>query len=138
MRSFVPVIVTVLLVALLSGCGGKVTKTPESTARAYVSLMKAGKWQDAALLWDYDAQGRAGNSDWDTFSPSQRKLIVKESKWADEKATSLAMWSTHFAGDLKIETVEVSGDQAHAVLDGKVTGLDLVKVGEQWLISGMN
>lgn len=138
MRSISPLIVVALLLALLGGCGGKVTKTPEGTARAYVNLMKAGKWQDAAMLWDYDAQGRAGNADWDTFSPNDRKLIVKESKWADEKATSLEMWSTHFAGDLKIETVEVNGDQAHAVLDGQVTGLDLVQVGDQWLISGMN
>jgi len=138
MKSIIPATAAVLLLALLGGCGGKVTKTPESTVRAYVNLMKAGKWQDAALLWDYDARARAGNPDWDTLSPSDRRLIVKESKWADEKAASLELWSTHFAGDVKIETVEISGDQAHAVLDGRVTGLDLVKAGDDWLISGMN
>ncbi len=138
MRRLIPAIAALLLLTLLAGCAGKVTKTPESTTRAYLNLMKAGKWQDAALLWDYDAQGRAGNADWDTFSASQRKLIVKESKWADQKASSLEQWSSHFAGDIKIETVETSGDKAHAVLNGRVTGLDLVKVGDEWLISGMN
>jgi hypothetical protein len=138
MRRTLCLVIALALLVVLAGCGGKPTKTPESTTRAYITLMKAGKWQEAALLWDYDAQGRAGNSDWDTFSTSQRKLIVKESKWADEKAKSLELWATHFAGDIRIETVETSGEKAHAVLDGKVTGLDLVKAGDEWLISGMN
>ncbi len=138
MRATMSVLMIAVLLAPLAGCGGKPNKTPESATRAYLSYMKAGKWLEAALLWDYDAQGRAGNSDWDTFSTSQRKLIVKESKWAEEKAKSLEMWSTHFSGDTKIETVEVNGDEAHAVLDGRVTGLDLIKVGDEWLISEMN
>lgn len=124
-----------LLMLTLIGCGGKVTKTPEGTTRAYVNLMKAGKYKDAALLWDYSDQTKQ-NPDFDTAAPSQRKLII--GKLADEKASSLSQWSSHFGSDLKIETVETTGERARAVLNGRISGLDLVKVGDEWLISGMN
>jgi len=124
-----------LALALVGGCTGKVTKTPEGTTNAYVNLMKAGKFKDAALLWDYTDQ-TSQNPDFGTAAPGQRKLII--GKLADEKATALEQWGTHFAGDTKVESVETSGEQAHAVLNGRVTGLDLVKVDEQWRITGMN
>jgi hypothetical protein len=137
MRRQIIAVVIILLVALTVGCSAKLTKSPEALTQGYVNLMKAGKYDAAAALWDYDAQGRAGNSDWDTFGASQRKLIIKESKWAEEKARALEQWATYFA-DVKVESVQTSGETAHAVLEGRVTGLDMVKVKEQWLISAMN
>lgn len=126
----------VVMALLIAGCGGKVTKTPEGTARAYVNFMKASQWKDAALLWDYEEQARRDNENWDDIPQGQRKEII--GKLADEKAQSLQMWSTHMTPDLKVETVETTGDNAHALLNGAISGLDLIKVGDQWLISGMN
>jgi hypothetical protein len=126
-----------LLALACIGCGGKVTKTARGTAQAYVNYMKAGKYKDAALLWDYEEQARRDNENWDDIVQSQRKLIID--KLADEKAGTLKMWSSHFAGDVKVVEVVENGDSAKAVLDGgRVSGLDLIKMGEAWRIAGMN
>jgi hypothetical protein len=122
---------------LLTGCGGKVTKTPRGTAQAFVNFMKGEKYKDAALLWDYDAQARRDNENWDDIVESQRKLII--GKLADEKAETLKMWSRQFTGDLKVVEVSESGDTAKASLDGGgVSGLDLVKSGEAWHVTAIN
>lgn len=121
--------------AFLWGCGGKPTKTPEGTVRAYINLMKAGKWKEAALLWDYTEYAKRENPDWESFGTSQRQLIID--KLAEEKAKSLEMWRTYFT-DVKLDTVEVQGTQARAMLSGRVRSIDLVQVGDQWLITGMN
>jgi hypothetical protein len=121
------------------GCGGKVTKTARGTATAFITYMKAGKYQQAAELWDYDALGRAGNSDWDTFSPGQRELIIKESRWVEDKATSMQRWSSRFVTKVKVTAVAEEGETAIATIEGGgISSLDLVKVGEEWRISAIN
>lgn len=135
MRTIACLAICALLVPVLGGCGGKVTGTPDSTARAYVNFMKAGKFQEAALLWDYTTQARRDNENWDEIVESQRKLII--GKLAEEKAQALQQWETHFSG-ATVGAVEETGERARAEInDARVTGLDLVKVGDEWLISNM-
>lgn len=124
-----------LTVMICGGCGGKVTKTPDGTVHAYMNLMKGGKYKDAAMLWDYETQARQENENWDDIAAGQRREII--GKLADEKAEALKQWSTHFASDLKVETVETTGDQARAIMNGRIGEIDLVKIGDQWLISQM-
>lgn len=135
MKPMVALLTGALILASLAGCGGKPNKDPNALARAYINLMKAGKWKEAALLWDYSEYARRENPDWDTIGQSQRKLITN--KMADEKAQSLQMWSTRL-GDAKVETVEVSGEQARAVLNGQIGELTMAKIGEEWFITGMD
>lgn len=128
-------VIFALLLSVLGGCGGKATATPKGTAQAYVNLMKAGKFKDAALLWDYTTQARRDNENWDEIVESQRKLII--GKLAEEKAQALQQWETHFSG-ATLGAVEETGERAHAeITDARVTGLDLVKVDDEWLISNM-
>jgi len=127
----------VFALLLVAGCGGKLNATSRGTAQAFVTFMQAGKYKDAALLWDYDAQARRDNENWDDIAVSQRTLIID--KLADEKADTMKLWFRQFAGDVKVAEVSESGDTAKATLEGGgVSGLDLVKVGEEWRIAGMN
>lgn len=122
------------LVVMLGGCG---KPTAEATARQFVSLMQAGKFVEAAALWDLQAEGRAQNSDWDTFGESQRKLIIQKDL-APKKADLLQQWASALPAGTKVAQVTVSGTSAQATLEGgPVRALQLVKVGDNWKIAGM-
>ena len=136
MKRMVAILIISLFTAALVGCGGKVTKTAQGTANAYLAYLKASKWKDAALLWDYDEQARRDNENWDDIVESQRKLIID--KLADEKAESLKMWETYLSPDMKVVEVMESGDTAKATIEGgRISGLDLVKAKDVWRISAM-
>jgi hypothetical protein len=120
---------------LLVGCksGGK---SAQSVADTYVGLMKNQNYEQAAKLWDYETQARKDNEDWDSIQEGQRKLIID--RVAAEKATSLKLWSSYFPGGTKVAQVQESGETATAQLEGgRVSRLELVKMGEEWKISGM-
>ena len=128
------VLLTVLLAVLLcAGCGGK---SARAVAEEYIGYMKGGDFDRASLLWDYDTDARQQNPDWDSIAQSQRKLII--GKLAQEKASSLKMWGSYFSPETKIMELNETGDSARAVLEGgRISSLDLTKVGENWRISAM-
>jgi hypothetical protein len=120
---------------LLGGCG---KPTAQAVATQYVALMASGKFADAAALWDLQAEGRAQASDWDTFGQSQRKLIIMKDL-APKKAEVLQQLASYFPAETKVTQVTESGGTAQAALEGgRVSRLQLVKVGDDWKISGMN
>lgn len=126
----------VLFCVVFAGCGGG-NKTAQSTANIYVTLMKAGKFADAAKCWDYEEQARRENENWDEIVASQRTLIIN--KLAEEKAPALQQWASYFPGEIKVAQVTENGDMATAALEGgRVTALQLRKVGEHWKITGMS
>ncbi len=117
------------------GCGKPATA--EATAQQFVSLMQAGKFADAAALWDLQAEGRAQASDWDTFGESQRKLIIQKDL-APKKAQLLQQWAGAFPAGAKVGQVTESGATAQAALEGgQVRSVQLAKVGETWKITGV-
>lgn len=128
------VVALVLSWVALGGCG---KPTAQSAANAFVNLMKAGKYDEAAKYWDLDAEGRQKNSDWDTFGKSQRQLII-EKDLAPNMAKTLALWSGYFPGATKVVTCVETGEEAQATLDGgRIGTLKLVKEGEAWKVSDM-
>ena len=120
------------------GAWSSVTVCCASLVTAVVALatvVTAG----AAEHWDYSAQGRAKNEDWDTFGRSQRNLIVKEMKWAEARARELEYWRTRFPRATKIMSVAEEGETAIVALEGGgATQLTLVKVGDDWYVSKLN
>lgn len=136
MKYLCPFLVLALALALLGGCGGGKPKSARAVAELYLSYMKSGKYLEAAKLWDYVTQARRDNEDWDSIVESQRKLIID--KLAEEKAESLKMWAGYFPPATKIIEFNETGDTAHAALDGgRVSALDLKRIGEEWRITGM-
>ncbi|NPV45383.1 MAG: hypothetical protein HPY69_00385 [Armatimonadetes bacterium] len=131
------IIVSAVLASLMligAGCG---KPTAEGVAKEFVSLMQAGKFAEAAELWDLQAEGRAQNPDWDTFGESQRKLIIQKDL-APKKAALLQQWATAMPAGTKVASVTESGTTAQAALEGgQLRALQLVKVGESWKIAGM-
>ena len=124
-----------VLPLLVGGCksGGKSAK---AVADTYVGLMKNEKYDEAAKQWDYVTQARKDNEDWDSIQEGQRKLIAD--KLAADKVPSLKLWSGYFPGSTKVTQVQEGSETATAQLEGgRVERLDLVKVGEQWKIAGM-
>ena len=120
----------------LAGCGGKANKTARGTAQAFVHFMKAAQYKDAALLWDYTDQ-TSENPDFGTAASGQQKLII--GKLAEEKAQVMEQWSSHFSGDVKVMTVEESGETAKATVEGGgISGLDLVKQEDGWHVTAIN
>ena len=135
MRTFGISVALLMTAMIMAGCGGR-DKSARVVADEYVNLMKAGKFDQAALLWDYDTEARAQNPDWDSAPPGQRHLMI--GKLAQERARALKMWASHFTIQTKVIECSESGDQATAVLEGgRVGRVDLVKVGEVWRVSGM-
>ena len=125
---------TPLIALVIAGCA---KPDARSVAAQYVGYMKNGKFKAAALLWDYGTEARQQNESWDDIPEGQRQLII--GKLADEKATTLAMWSSYFPASTKVAQVSESGDTAQAVLaGGRIESLQLVKSGDTWGVSGMN
>ena len=138
MRRIAIALLPVLLVPtlLLAGCKSK-TQSAEAVAATYVGLMKNEKYDEAAKLWDYETQARKDNEDWDSIQEGQRKLILD--KVAAEKATALKLWSGYFPGETQVAQVQESGESATAQLEGgRVQRLEMVKMGENWKIAGMD
>lgn len=135
--ALLPVLLASLLLPLgLGGCksGGQ---SAQAVAETYVGLMKNEKYEEAAKLWDYVTQARKDNEGWDDIQEGQRKLITD--KLAAEKAPSLKLWSGYFPGGTKVITVQESGESATAQLEGgRVERLELVKMGEEWKVAGMD
>lgn len=124
-----------LLVAA-GGCGGQ--KSARAVAEAFITAMKNGDTAGAAEHWDYSAQGRAKNEDWDTFGRSQRNLIVKEMKWTEARARELEYWRTYFPRATKIANLAEEGASAIVTLEGgRASEIALVKVGDDWYVSAV-
>lgn len=136
MRKLILLLLLSLLAAMLgSGCKGK-AQSARATADTYLALMKAENYDEAAKMWDYVTQARKDNEDWDNIQEGQRKLIMD--KLAGDFVPSLKRWSGYFPAETKIAAVDETGDSAQAKLEGgRAKSLDLVKVGDQWKISGM-
>ncbi|MEN6545564.1 MAG: hypothetical protein ABFE07_05930 [Armatimonadia bacterium] len=136
MKRLAPLMILILALSLLAGCGGGKPKSARAVADSYLSYMKGGKYLEAAKLWDYETDARKQNEDWDSIVESQRTLIID--KLAEEKAESLKMWEGYFPPATKITEFNETGDSAHAALDGgRVSALDLKLVSEEWRITGM-
>jgi hypothetical protein len=130
-RQAILILALPLLLMALAGCGSD--KSAKGTAQSFVQAMQKGQFKTAALLLDYETDARAQNSDWDSFPPSQRKLII--GRLADERATSLQTAAGQFGG-VKVADVSESGEQAKATLEGgAVTTVDLIKLADGWRIS---
>lgn len=137
MRRALALIVVLSLALSLLALGGCGKPTARSAANAFVNLMKAGKYEEAAKYWNLDAEGRQKNPDWDTFGKSQRQLII-DKDLAPNMARTLEMWSGYFPGATKVVTCVENGDEAQATLDGgRIGTLRLVKEGEAWKVSDM-
>lgn len=136
MKRLAPLLIIILALALLAGCGGGKPKSARAVADLYLTYMKDGKYLEAAKLWDYETDARRQNEDWDSIVESQRTLIID--KLAEEKSQSLKMWDGYFPTATKIVEFNETGDSAHATLEGgRVSGLDLKLFGEHWRITGM-
>ena len=137
MRRLLLAMASLAVMAGLVGCGGE---SARDVAQQYINDMKAGQFKDAAMLCDYTERARAENSDWDTFGESQRKLILDKQvpEWATAKAETLKLWATHFTVGIKIVECNETGDSAQATLEGgRVSAINLVKVGGHWLVKDM-
>lgn len=135
MKQLISVTLLVLLVGGLAGCGGG--KSARATAEKFLAAMKNRKFDQAALLWDYETQARKDNEDWDSIVESQRKLII--GKLAEEHAKVLEMWGQHFPMTAKIIEFNETGETAHAVLDGAQLGGFKMRMGtDGWLITGFD
>ena len=137
MRRHLLVLASLALLAGMLGCGGE---SAREVAQQYINDMKAGQFKEAAMLYDYNDRARAENPDWDTFGESQRKLILDKQvpEWATAKATTLALWATHFTVGIKIVEFNETGDAARATLEGgRVGAINLVKAGKTWRVKDM-
>ena len=134
--ALLPLLLASLLLPLLVGGCKSGGQSAQAVADTYVGLMKNEKYDEAAKLWDYVTQARKDNEDWDNIQEGQRKLIAD--KLAAEKAPSLKLWSGYFPAGTKVTQVQESGESATAQLEGgRVERLELVKIGEEWKIAGM-
>jgi hypothetical protein len=127
------VCVIALTAVIIGGCGNPDAK---QTAEAFVKAMVAKDTAKAASYWDYNGLGREKNSDWDTFGVSQRNLIIKESKWAENRAEQLDYWKLHFSRTTKVGDVVEMGDTAEAeIIDGRAQKIQLVRYDDKWYVS---
>ncbi len=134
-RTAALVLLGLALGMIVAGCKGK-DQSAGPVAESYVALMTAEKYGEAAKLWDYVTEARTQNEGWDNIQKGQRTLIIN--KLAEEKATSLKLWSGYFPSGTKVSDVQESGDTATAKLEGgRVSTLELISVDGKWKISGM-
>lgn len=136
MRTMLSVVFVVAVALSVMGCG-QGRGTPRAVAEEFIGYMQNRQFAAAAEMWDYTAEGRAGNEDWDSFAESQRQLIIRESL-AKDRTRALEQWHGHFPSATKVAEVQETGDQAFVMLDGgRVGRLDMIKAGDTWRITAM-
>ena len=123
---------------IVPGCKAKgPANTPEAVAQAFADAMAKGDTQAAAALWDYVAEARKGNSDWDDIPSGQRQQIVTKLKSA--KADELAPQAATFASGMKAGTATTSGTTATVQVSGESqagVSIYLTQTDGKWAVSG--
>jgi hypothetical protein len=141
MRGLVFVLAAALAAGALTmpGCKSKApTNTPEAVAQSFADAMAKGDTGGAAALWDYVAEARKGNSDWDDIPSGQRRQII--TKLESSKADELASQASAFAAGMKAGTATTSGETATVqVSGGSGAGVTvtLTQTDGKWAVSGL-
>ncbi|MBM3474588.1 MAG: hypothetical protein FJX75_15095 [Armatimonadetes bacterium] len=119
------------------GCKSKTpTNTPEAVAQAFADAMAKGDTQAAAGLWNYVAEARKSNSDWDDIPSGQRQQII--SKLKSSKVDELGTQTSLFASGMKAGTATTSGATATVQMSGGAPGgvtITLTQTDGKWGVS---
>jgi hypothetical protein len=140
-RSVVAVALGMLLLTLISGCGGRSTiagSTPQQTAEGFVEAMQAGDYAMAATGFDYATNARRQNPDWDNFGEHQRNLIVE--KLQEDRANELRSLAGMFSGgEASVGDVQQHDSSATTPISAGANTLMLQmrQIEDQWLISNV-
>lgn len=125
----------VALVTGLVGCKPSPPNSPLATFEAFDRAMRSGDTKAASELVDYDALGRQGNPDWDSFPPSQQKLIAAKMREATE--AGLGAWDYPAEGMVADPPqIDVNEATVTARGGGRELQLQMGKSGDRWWITG--
>jgi len=104
-------------VALAGGCAKESRDTPEACMKAFDRYMLGAQTHKASTLFALSKWGEDNSTDWSTYAPSQRDLIVKSLR--SEKAGQLgAMQERYAKAGYKITSLQVTGEWASLTLAG--------------------
>jgi len=108
-----------ILLVFGAGCGKHTGQdSPAGVVTRFDQLMRQGKYEEAAACFAYNTKGARDSTDWNTYSESQRKLIVN--KLRDAKAAALkgnaARWTSQ---QFQVGAVSQSGNTATVELKPK-------------------
>ena len=131
-------VLSLLALALLAGCGGSgPASTPEGTAKAALAAVKQGDAQALARLYDYTDYAKRENESWDSIPKGQRDLITGQ--LAQDKAQTLQMMLPGLQANLGQATVGqvvTTGDTATAEIKGALgIQLRLVQREGKWFLT---
>jgi hypothetical protein len=131
-------LVAVIGWALLGGCKSKAPgNTAEAVTQAFVDAMAKGDTQGAAELWDYVAEARKGNQDWDDIPSGQRGQIIGKLKAS--KAEELAQQASAFGPGMKAGLASASGEAVTVTAEGGPQGavaIYLTRTDGKWGVGG--
>lgn len=121
------------------GCGSKKPQdTPEAVAQAFADAMAKGDMKAAADMWDYAAEARKNNPDWDEFPPGQRQQIIQRMK--PQKAEELSAYREFFGPGMKAAPPTSSTSGADVRLEGGPQGavtIQLIETDGRWGVVGI-
>lgn len=105
------------LVTLVAGCGEPKPATPEACMKAFDAAMRQGKVDRAVKLIALEKWAEDNSTDWQTYAPSQRDLIL--GKMREEFATKLeAIREAYLQANYQVTSVQVQGEWATLQLTG--------------------
>ncbi len=126
--------------ALWAGCGGIRVKddTPDGLLDSLLQLIRAGQYDRAAELFDYNQEALKKNPDWYTFSSTQRYEIVE--KMREDRALMLSDWARRQDGleQMTTKLLRVRGDTASGSIiagDREKVRVKMRKVEDKWRLS---
>jgi hypothetical protein len=121
------------LAAIFSGCGKKSTvgATADATAQAFAAALEAGQYDAAASAFDYIAEARKQNENWDDIPSGERSQIIK--KVAKMKAEELPALKQRLGSGIKAGAAQ-SGTVSVGGANGSVT-LQMMERDGKWYIA---
>jgi hypothetical protein len=129
------------IAGLMTGCSKKEKladwSTPENSWKNFDERMQKGDVTGAAMCVAYSKLAEQQNSDWGTFAPSQRKLVVD--KMRAEWENALKGW-TYPTGGCPVQQAQTQGEVATLTVgtSGQSFQVQMVQTEGGWkILSGV-